>query len=66
MLQDDDLDPKTKKASLRPLDKMSVDELRDYAAGLETEKQRVEAEINRKQSHLAAVDALFGKPPSDK
>ena len=60
MLHDDDLDPRTKKPVLRALDKMSVDELRDYAVALDVEKARVEAEIAKKQSHLAAADAVFG------
>lgn len=60
MIFDEDLEPKNKKPALRPLDKMSVDELREYLQSLEVEKQRVSAEIERKQKHMQAMDALFG------
>ncbi|HCS23035.1 MAG TPA: hypothetical protein DIW20_04720 [Rhodospirillaceae bacterium] len=45
---------------MRVLDKMSVAELQEYAAALDAEKLRVQAEIERKQKHLSAMDALFG------
>jgi len=60
MIFDEDSEPKNKKPALRPLDKMSLDELREYMQALETEKQRVTTEIERKQKHLQAMDALFG------
>ncbi|MFN7113742.1 MAG: DUF1192 family protein [Alphaproteobacteria bacterium] len=61
MILDDDSEPKNKKPALRPLDKMSLAELAEYLEELETEKLRVAAEINRKENHMQAVDALFGK-----
>jgi uncharacterized small protein (DUF1192 family) len=61
MLRDDDLDPLTKKAKPRALDKMSVDDLREYMADLDDEKRRVTAEIAKKEKHLQAADALFRK-----
>lgn len=60
MIFDEDSEPKNKKPALRVLDKMSVAELQEYAAALDVEKLRVQTEIERKQKHLSAMDALFG------
>ncbi|HRI75930.1 MAG: DUF1192 domain-containing protein [Alphaproteobacteria bacterium] len=60
MIFDEDSEPKNKKPALRVLDKMSVAELQEYAAALDAEKLRVQTEIERKQKHLSAMDALFG------
>lgn len=59
MIFDDDTDPKTKKQKLRPLDNLSVPELRDYIEQLKNEIVRVEADIQKKEKHKAAADALF-------
>lgn len=59
MFSDDDLDPRTKKAKLRNLDNMSVEELREYIAALQSEIVRVESEISRKQKHMDAASSLF-------
>ena len=59
MILDDDLDPKTKKAKPRVLDNVSVPELKEYVQQLKDEMARVEAEIQKKEKHKAAVDALF-------
>ncbi len=59
MLFDDDLDPKTKKKALKPLDKLSIDELGDYIASLKEEITRVEAEVARKKAHKDAMSGLF-------
>ena len=59
MIFDDDTDPKTKKQKLRPLDNLSVPELRDYIQQLKNEIVRVEADIHKKEKHKAAADALF-------
>lgn len=61
MIFDEDSEPKNKKPVLRPLDKMSLAELAEYLEALEAEKTRVSAEMTRKQKHMQAVDALFGK-----
>ncbi len=42
-----------------PLDSLGVEELRDYIGELRDEITRVEADINRKQSHRSAADAFF-------
>ena len=59
MIFDDDTDPKTKKQKLRALDNLSVPDLRDYIAQLKSEIVRVEADIEKKEKHKAAADALF-------
>lgn len=59
MIFDDETDPKTRKPKLRPLDKMSVEELKAYVDDLKTEITRVEVEIGAKQKHKDAVSALF-------
>jgi uncharacterized small protein (DUF1192 family) len=41
---------------------MSVGDLKEYVATLQAEITRVEAAIKAKQSHMAAMDALFKKP----
>lgn len=61
MIFDEESEPRHKKAALRPLDKMSVSELEEYLGELEAEKTRVAEEIARKQKHMQAMDALFGK-----
>jgi uncharacterized small protein (DUF1192 family) len=61
MIFDDDTEPKTKKRTLRPLDKLSLDELREYQEELQAEILRVEAEATRKKAHMQSMDALFKK-----
>jgi uncharacterized small protein (DUF1192 family) len=41
------------------LDSLSVEELHAYIAELRGEIMRVEADIERKQSHRSAADAFF-------
>jgi uncharacterized small protein (DUF1192 family) len=62
MIFDDDTDPKTKKQKLRALDNMSVPELKDYVRQLKAEIERAEADIQKKEKHKAAADALFKSP----
>lgn len=61
MIFDDETEPRHKKTALRSLDKMSVSELQEYMQALDAEKERVAVEIARKQNHMQAMDALFGK-----
>jgi uncharacterized small protein (DUF1192 family) len=60
MFTDDDLDPKTKRLKPRPLDKMSVPELKDYVESLKAEIVRAESDMAKKEKSKAAADALFG------
>jgi uncharacterized small protein (DUF1192 family) len=59
MIFDDETDPKTKKQKPRQLDNLSVPELKDYILQMKGEIVRVEAEIQKKEKHKAAADALF-------
>ncbi len=60
MALEEDL-PERKRRRLEPLvlDTLGVVELRDYIAELKGEIARVEADIERKQSHRNAADAFF-------
>ena len=56
---DDELEPRTKKPQPKNLDPMSVEELRDYIAGLQAEIARAEEKIKAKQAHAAAAQTFF-------
>ena len=60
---DEDL-PVRKRTRLEKLvlDTIGIAELRDYIGELNDEIARVEADIDRKQSHRSAADALFKRP----
>ena len=62
MLTDDDLEPRNRPKKPKPLDGMSIDELKQYVVDLKDEIVRVEAAIKAKETHKAAMDALFKKP----
>lgn len=57
----EDEDVPRRKRHLEPpvLDSFGIEELRSYIDELKLEITRVEAEINRKQSHRSAADAFF-------
>ena len=59
MIFNEDTDPKTKRQKLRPLDNMSVPDLKEYAEQLKAEILRAEAEIQKKEKHKNAADAIF-------
>lgn len=64
MARDDDNPweaPPQKRARLEklPLDTLGIEEMREYIAELRAEIARVEADIDRKQSHRSAADAFF-------
>ena len=57
---DDDLPrPKEQLVSQPPLDRLGVDELRAYVAGLRAEIVRAEGEIGRKTAMRTAADSFF-------
>lgn len=60
-LFEDDLEQGKKKPQLRPLDKMSIDELKSWIESLKADIQRAEEEISRKEAHRAAADSFFKK-----
>jgi uncharacterized small protein (DUF1192 family) len=55
----DDLEPQNRPNKPKPLDGMSIDELKSYVVALQDEIVRVEAAIAAKQAHMQAVSALF-------
>ncbi len=55
----DDLEPRKKAAALKPLDPMSIEELRDYILDLEGEISRVREAITRKQAVKLGAEAFF-------
>ncbi|MCW5746841.1 MAG: DUF1192 domain-containing protein [Alphaproteobacteria bacterium] len=57
--EDDDLEPRTKKAQPRNLDPMSIEELRAYIDEMKAEIARVEDKIKAKQAHAAAAQMFF-------
>ena len=58
-MDDNDLDPLTKRPKLKDLEIMSIEALKEYIAGLRTEIERAEAAIEAKESHRAAADSVF-------
>jgi uncharacterized small protein (DUF1192 family) len=58
----EDLEPRNKIKKPKPLDDMSVGDLKDYVAALQAEIVRVEAAIKAKQAHLEAMNSLFKTP----
>jgi len=59
MIFDDEQDPKARKPKARPLDNMSVPDLKEYVLHLKEEIARVEADIQKKEKSRAAADAFF-------
>ncbi|MEE8559875.1 MAG: DUF1192 domain-containing protein [Alphaproteobacteria bacterium] len=56
----EELEPRKKEKPMpRKLDDMGIDELAEYLAELNTETERVKAEIEGKKSYMAGAEALF-------
>ena len=58
----EDLEPTKKIKKPKPLDDMSVADLKEYVAAMQTEIVRVEAAIKAKQAHMEAMNSLFKTP----
>lgn len=56
MIRDEDEKPLVEPLNL---EKLGIEELRRYIAGLQAEILRAEAEIGRKQAHRTGAEALF-------
>lgn len=56
---DDENEPRNQPKKLKPLDKLSVDELRQGIEDMKSEIVRYEKEIERKKAHAAAASSLF-------
>lgn len=60
-MDQEELEPKKKPVTLKPLDPLSIGELEDYIKDLETEIQRARAAIAAKQAVRSGADSLFKK-----
>ncbi len=60
-MDEEDLQPKRQKPAPKILDSLSIEELEQYIADLETEIRRVKAAIGAKQSHRSGADQFFKK-----
>ena len=59
MTDDDEPRPRPTLLNTPPLDRLGVEELQAYIAGLRGEIARAEAEIARKQGFRAAANSVF-------
>jgi uncharacterized small protein (DUF1192 family) len=55
----EELEPRKKLPTPPDLDRMSIEELKDYIAAMEAEIARVRSKIEAKQAHLAGAAGLF-------
>lgn len=55
----EELEPRKKLSTPPDLDRMSIEELKDYIAAMEAEISRVKAKIEAKKTHLAGAAGLF-------
>lgn len=60
-MEEQDLEPRTKRLKPKDLEVMSVEALNEYIAGLEAEIERARAEIAKKQDSRAAAESVFRK-----
>jgi uncharacterized small protein (DUF1192 family) len=58
----EDLEPRKQTKKPKPLDDMSVADLKEYVAAMQAEITRVEAAIKAKQAHMEAMNSLFKTP----
>jgi uncharacterized small protein (DUF1192 family) len=55
----EELEPRKKLPTPPDLDRMSIEELKEYIASMEAEIARVRGKIEAKQAHLEGAAALF-------
>lgn len=60
-MDENDLEPKTKKPDIKNLEVLSVEALEEYIGDLEAEIERVREEIKRKNSARSAAESVFRK-----
>lgn len=60
-MEEQDLEPRTKRQKPKDLEVMSVEALNEYIAELEAEIERARAEIAKKQDSRAAAESVFRK-----
>lgn len=56
---DDESEPRNQPKKPKPLDKLSIDELRQGIEDMKAEITRYEKEIERKKAHAAAASSIF-------
>jgi uncharacterized small protein (DUF1192 family) len=61
VINPDEIEPQKPNVKPRDLQPMSVQELENYIAALESEIARSSAMIAKKQAHKSGIEALFGK-----
>ena len=59
--EDKDNEPRNQPKKLKPLDKLSIDELREGIEEMKSEIVRYEQEIAKKKAHKEAMSSLFKK-----
>ena len=57
--EDKDNEPRNQPKKLKPLDKLSIEELRTGIQEMKDEIVRYEKEIERKKAHAAAAASIF-------
>lgn len=60
-MDEEELQPKSRKPDLKNLEIMSIEALEDYIGELEGEIARVRAEIAKKRSAKSAAESVFRK-----
>lgn len=58
-MDEQELEPLTKRQKPKDLEVMSIEALEEYIAGLEVEIERARGEIANKQSSRAAAESVF-------
>ena len=58
-MEEQDLEPRTKRPKPRDLDVMSLEALHDYIAKMESEIARIRAAIEAKQTWRSQADTFF-------
>lgn len=60
-MDENDLEPQTRKPDVKNLEVLSVEALDEYIGELETEIERVREEIKRKNSARSTAESVFRK-----
>lgn len=58
-MEDEDLQPRVRLAQNKPIEELSVEELKAYAEALERELQQVRAALEGKEAYLSGAESLF-------
>lgn len=58
-MEEQDLEPRTKRKKLKDLEVMSIEALEEYIAEMESEIERARVEITSKTDHRSAAEDVF-------